>query len=258
MSEQNLGARAPTVGAEEGHARLGPYLCWAVVFADLGTSVYYTPGILFTTPGVGFHAALFVALTTVVFLLLARKYMEVCLRYPEGGGVVTVGARTLHPLVGVIGGMLILVDYFLTAALSALSGIIYLSLVLPRLTPLVLPLTMLAVATLGVLNWVGIKESAKVSAVFATAAFAGQVAVLLAVIVHVGAPHLLATVPRVLVGRRLTGVGVLTGYAGAFLAFSGLETISQLAPAMATPRRRVAQTTLRLMVGSVVLTSPLM
>lgn len=26
-------------------ARLGPILCWAVVFADIGTSVYYVPGI---------------------------------------------------------------------------------------------------------------------------------------------------------------------------------------------------------------------
>jgi hypothetical protein len=41
---------------------LGPFLCWAVVFADLGTSVYYTPGILFAQPGVGTHAALFVVL----------------------------------------------------------------------------------------------------------------------------------------------------------------------------------------------------
>jgi hypothetical protein len=30
---------------------LGPILCWAVVFADIGTSVYYTPGILFGQVG---------------------------------------------------------------------------------------------------------------------------------------------------------------------------------------------------------------
>ena len=28
---------------------LGPILCWAVVFADIGTSVYYVPGILYQT-----------------------------------------------------------------------------------------------------------------------------------------------------------------------------------------------------------------
>jgi len=31
--------------------KLGFVLCWAVVFADIGTSVYYTPGILFNETG---------------------------------------------------------------------------------------------------------------------------------------------------------------------------------------------------------------
>ena len=28
------------------HKKLGWFLCWAVVFADIGTSLYYVPGIL--------------------------------------------------------------------------------------------------------------------------------------------------------------------------------------------------------------------
>jgi len=260
VSDQDVAAlRRPTNaegGGEGPRHRLGPFLCWAVVFADIGTSVYYTPGILFGQVGV--HAALFVAMTTVVFLLLTLKYAEVCVRYPEGGGVVTVGARALHPIVGAIGGMFILVDYFLTAALSALSGIIYLSVVLPALTPVVLPVTVGALIVLGVLNWVGISESAKVSALFAVLACLGQFAVLLAVLVHVGPGHLLTKIPRALSGPRLGGVGVLTGYAGAFLAFSGLESISQLSPVMATPRRRVARVALGLVVATVGLTSPLL
>jgi hypothetical protein len=71
--------------------RLGPFLCWAVVFADIGTSVYYTPGILYGQVGV--HAAPFVTMTLVVFVLLCVKYAEVAIRYPEGGGVVTVATR---------------------------------------------------------------------------------------------------------------------------------------------------------------------
>src|SRR5690242_4883174 len=69
-------------GGGHGKHRLGPLLCWAVVFADIGTSVYYTPGILYGTSGIGIHAALFVGLTTIVFVLLALKYAEVTIRYP--------------------------------------------------------------------------------------------------------------------------------------------------------------------------------
>ncbi|MGH2485539.1 MAG: hypothetical protein ACRDHE_05965, partial [Ktedonobacterales bacterium] len=76
---------------EHGGSRLGPFLCWAVVFADIGTSVYYVPGILYGQ--VSLAAGLFVMMTLIVFLLLTLKYAEVSVRFPQGGGVVTVAAR---------------------------------------------------------------------------------------------------------------------------------------------------------------------
>jgi len=69
-----------------GKASLGPLLCWAVVFADIGSSIYYVPGILYST--VGGLAGFFVLLTMGVFVLLTLKYAEVSQRFPEGGGVV--------------------------------------------------------------------------------------------------------------------------------------------------------------------------
>lgn len=244
-----------------GAGRLGPFLCWAVVFADLGTSVYYTPGILFGSGpgnGVGAHAALFVTMTMVVFVLLALKYAEVTVRYPEGGGVVTVGARALHPFVGLVGGMFILVDYFLTAALSAVSGIGYLSFVFPALGTNLIEgvVAMGALVLLGALNWYGINESAKVSAAFATLAFLSQVAIVLAVLLHLGLGGAAATIPAMAAGPRLGPLAVLTGYAGAFLAFSGLESISQLSPVMREPRRRITRVAMGAVVGSIALTSP--
>lgn len=87
---------------------LGWYLCWAVVFADIGTSIYYVPGILYNHYST--RSALFVGMTLIVFLLLTLKYAEVSWRYPEGGGVVTVSTRALHPFAGLLGGLFILVD----------------------------------------------------------------------------------------------------------------------------------------------------
>src|SRR5215468_8665394 len=95
---------------------LGWYLCWAVVFADIGTSIYYVPGILYNHYST--RSALFVGMTLIVFVLLTLKYAEVSWRYPEGGGVVTVSTRALHPFAGLLGGLFILVAYYLTAALS--------------------------------------------------------------------------------------------------------------------------------------------
>src|SRR5579885_2071733 len=116
---------------------LGPILCWAVVFADIGTSVYYTPGILYGTEGITTMAGFFVFLTMSVFVLLTLKYAEVTKRFPQGGGGVTVGVEAINPWFGVLGGMYILVDYFLTAAISCLSGMQYLSVVIVPLGALV-------------------------------------------------------------------------------------------------------------------------
>ena len=119
------------------------------------------PGILYNQ--VGRLAGLFVIMTLVVFLLLTLKYAEVSVRFPEGGGVVTVAARGLNPWAGAVGGMFILVDYFLTSAISSLSGLQYLGTLIPILRGgfTVLAITLVVVALLGVLNWYGITESAR-------------------------------------------------------------------------------------------------
>jgi hypothetical protein len=50
----------------------------------------------------------------------------------------------------------------------------------------------------------------------------------------------------------------LIGFAGSFLAFSGLESISQLSPVMRTPRKKIAGIALLLVVLTIGITSPLL
>src|SRR5713226_9300345 len=193
---------------------LGPLLCWAVVFADIGTSVYYVPGILYGT--VGSLAGFFVFLTMSVFVLLTLKYAEVTQRFPQGGGVVTVAAQAINRWVGALGGMFILVDYFLTAAISSLSGMQYLSVVIPALGPsvdlplfgpiqvILLVITIGVLALLGILNWVGISESAKVSLVGAVIAFISDIAILITVFTHISFSQFLSLFPQMFANQKLT------------------------------------------------------
>lgn len=244
--------------------QLGPWLCWAVVFADIGTSIYYVPGILYST--VNKLAGFFVLLTMIVFILLTFKYVEVTYRFPQGGGVVTVSARALNRWFGALGGMFILVDYFLTAAISCLSGMLYLSVVIPAIGPqhtilglsLTLEITLLLLILLGFLNWLGVSESARVSMVAATIAFVSDLAILVTVFTHLSLPQFFALFPQMFSSGRLTPVTLLVGYAGSFLAFSGLESISQLSPVMKLPRSSVGRYALFLVVLTVGLTSPLL
>lgn len=246
-------------GEDHGHgksAALGPILCWAVVFADIGTSVYYVPGILYGT--VGSLAGFFVFLTLTVFVLLTLKYSEVTQRFSQGGGVVTVAAQAMNHWIGALGGMFILVDYFLTAAISCLSGILYFSVIAPAIGPYVLPITIGVLILLGLLNWVGISESAKVSLVGAIIAFVSDIAILITVFSHISPGEFFHIFGQMFSGHPLSSTELLVGFAGSFLAFSGLESISQLSPVMKTPRKKVAGIALLLVVITVGLTSPLL
>src|SRR6266851_2477274 len=237
---------------------LGPILCWAVVFADIGTSVYYVPGILWGTEGITTLAGFFVFLTMSVFVLLTLKYAEVSYRFPQGGGVVTVAAQAINHWVGALGGMFILVDYFLTAAISCLSGMLYLSVVFPALNPIALLATIAVLVLLGILNWVGISESAKVSLVGAVIAFLSDIAILVTVFTHISFGEFLSLFPRMFQNHSLATTSILIGFAASFLAFSGLESISQLSPVMKLPRKRVAGMALLLVILTIGLTSPLL
>jgi amino acid transporter len=235
---------------------LGWFLCWAVVFADIGTSIYYVPGILYGQFGT--RSALFVGMTLVVFVLLTVKYAEIAWRFPEGGGVVNVASRALHPFAGLLGGCFIVVDYYLTVALSALSGLFYISVLAPSLEPVAVPLTIVALVLLALLNALGIKESARASATVAVLAGAGQVLVVLATAAALGPAGIVRSFGALTHGPALTPVMLITGYAASFLAFSGLETIAQLAPAMREVRRIVANRAMLAVVVTMAVTSPLL
>src|SRR5690242_9661654 len=245
-------------GKEQSHdgSLLGPLLCWAVVFADVGTSIYYVPGILYGN--VGNLAGFFVMLTMSVFVLLTLKYAEVTHRFPQGGGVVTVAAQAINHWVGALGGMFILVDYFLTAAISCLSGMLYLSVVVPAIGPFALEMTIGVLLLLGLLNWFGVSESAKVSLAGALIAFLSDIAILVTVFMHLSLTQFFALFPEMFAHQKLTLPSLLIGFAGSFLAFSGLESISQLSPVMKTPRKKVAGIALLLVVFTIGLTSPLL
>ncbi len=249
-----------TTEAEHNQGRnlLGPILCWAVVFADIGTSVYYVPGILYNTEGITTLAGFFVFLTMSVFVLLTLKYAEVTHRFPQGGGVVTVAAQAMNHWVGALGGMFILVDYFLTAAISCLSGILYFSVVVPALGPIALWITIVVLVLLGILNWVGISESAKVSLVGAVIAFLSDIAILVTVFTHISFGEFLSLFPMMFRNHSLAATSILIGFASSFLAFSGLESISQLSPVMKLPRKKVAGMALLLVILTIGLTSPLL
>jgi amino acid transporter len=236
--------------------QLNWFLAWAVVFCDIGTSVYYVPGILYghvrdATP-------FFVLLTTGGFILLALKYIEITWRNPEGGGVVTVTTKAFGPMWGCLGGMLITVDYFLTAAISAVAGFQYIGSAFAALDAHIVLLSCLGIAVLAVLNIVGIRESATVALVMACASFLVNLAVIGAAALGMDGAQWAAVIDRMGTGKGIAPYELLVGFSSAWLAFSGLESISQLSPAMRLPLRRTTRWAMAVVIITMIVTSPIL
>jgi amino acid transporter len=231
-------------------------LAWAVVFCDIGTSVYYVPGILYEQ--VGEYAPIFVGMVTIGFVLLALKYVEISWRNPEGGGVVTVASKAFGPRWGALGGMLITVDYFLTSSISATSAFYYAGSVLPLFEQHVVAFSCAGILLLAVLNVVGIRESATVSLWMAVAALSIDAWVILLTLVHLGPSEIATLVGTMRHTEGLTLRSALIGFSGAWLAFSGLESIAQLSPTMRPPLHRNLRTAMIAVILTVAVTAPLL
>jgi amino acid transporter/nucleotide-binding universal stress UspA family protein len=246
-------ASTPRASEPQPH-QLSPLLVWAVVFCDIGTSVYYVPGILYSQ--VGALTPLFIIATVVGFIPLAMKYQEICWRNPEGGGVVSVATKAFSPRWGVFGGFLILVCYFFTIAISTVSGLHYLATVLPVIDEYIVLSTVVVLVLLTTINIIGIRESAMISLTMAVAALIVDVVVIGVTMVTIGPPQWDQVWRHVQVGSELPTYTLLVGFSSAWLAFSGLESISQLSPAMRPPIRTTAPRGMLLVVISVLCTSP--
>ena len=234
--------------------QLNWFFTWAVVFCDIGTSVYYVPGILYghvkdATP-------FFVLLTTGGFILLSLKYIEITWRNPEGGGVVTITTKAFGPMWGCLGGMLITVDYFLTTAISAVAGFQYIGSVFPVLDAHIVLLACFGVGVLAALNIIGIRESAAVALVMACASFLVNLAVIGAAILEMDSSQWQSVIGKLGTGSNISSYELLVGFSSAWLAFSGLESISQLSPAMRLPLRRTTRWAMAAVMITMVATAP--
>jgi amino acid transporter/nucleotide-binding universal stress UspA family protein len=251
-----ISAPSMTMAPAKDIRQLNWVLAWAVVFCDIGTSVYYVPGILYGN--VGDKTPFFILLTTLGFIPLALKYIEITWRNPEGGGVVTIATKAFGPMWGCLGGMLITTSYFLTAAISSVSAFHYVGSVLPFLDDHIVILACLGLLALAILNIVGIRESATVALVMATAAFMVNIVVIAFSAKELSVSQWANAWQTLSPGHDMSVHSLLVGFGSAWLAFSGLESISQLSPTMRFPLRRTARRAMLAVIATMIITSPLL
>jgi amino acid transporter len=136
-------------------------LAWVGLGADGLSSSCYGPEEAFKALGAHTHLSLFVALASIVtIVVICASYSQIIELFPTGGGGYLVASKLLSPSAGVVSGAALIGDYVLTIALSVASGADAIFSMLPEhYLKYKVTFSAGAVVFLTVLNLRGVKES---------------------------------------------------------------------------------------------------
>ncbi len=241
-----------------------PTLNWmiaaGVVGADIGTSIFYSTGILW--PIVGYLAPVCILFVCFMMWFFKSTYEEGLALSPYNGGAYVMILRSIGRRAAVFAGSLTVISYLATAAVSALSGAGYISSLFPGdfasnasggMDSTLVWISFIPIVLFGLLNCKGIKEPAKLVTGIAAFHFA-----LLIVIAIWGGLYLifndvdLAKVLTIKPSGELTFSMLIYGFATAFLGISGFESAAQIVEELEEP---ILKTVRRLYFTVVILVS---
>src|SRR5215472_5483820 len=123
----------------------------AILYGDWGTSKAYVIGLAFAIAG--YSSFWLIAAMCALTALVGFNYMIVCRHYPDGGGVYA-SVRHRSQIVSIVGAFLLVADYIVTAAISALAAFQYLGFSHPEI------FAGIAIVVIGALNFFGPKNTA--------------------------------------------------------------------------------------------------
>src|SRR4051794_7790817 len=150
----------------------------AILYGDWGTSKAYVVGLAFAVAGYSsFWLILPMCLLTA---LVGINYMTICRHYPDGGGVYA-SVRHRSEIISIVGAFLLVADYIVTAAISALSAFQYLGVPHPEM------FAAGAIAVIGVLNVFGPKHTGGLAFLISIPAVIVVVLLALFCLPHLGA-----------------------------------------------------------------------
>lgn len=183
----------------------------AILYGDWGTSKAYVIGLAFAVAG--YASFWLIAAMCVLTALVGFNYMIICRLYPDGGGVYA-SVRHRSEVISIVGAFLLIADYLVTAAISALSAFQYLGVPHPE------RFAAAAILVIGLLNLLGPKQ---------TGGLAFLISVPTAIVVFVLGlfclPHIGEAIGHLQPLHGTFGHS-WAGFVGIVLALSGVEAIA--------------------------------
>src|SRR6059036_772723 len=217
---------------------LGTPALFATAYGNVGSSIYYALGLV-AGIALGLTPLVFV-ISGLIFAATAATYAEGTVRFPEAGGSSSFARHAFNELVSFGAAWAQMLNYIVTIAISAFFVPHYLSIFWEPLktNPWDIIGGVIVIVVLVLLNIVGIKEAARLNILLAVVDFATQLLLVglgFALIFH---PHIVFSA-NLHWGVAPTWSSFFLAIPIAMIAYTGIETVSNLAEEARDPPRDI-------------------
>src|SRR5215207_9944692 len=213
---------------------------FATAYGNVGSSIYYALGLV-AAHALGLTPVVFVV-AGGLFALTAKTYAEGASMFPEAGGSSSFARHAFNEVASFFAGWALTLDYIITIAISAFFVPHYLGAFFPGLrhNPGDIVGGAVVIAILAILNVRGLRESATLNVFLAVTDLLTQLALIVlgaALIFH---PSVL--IDQVHLGVAPTWTEVVFALSISMVAYTGIETVSNMAEEARDPDQDVPRT----------------
>src|SRR6266567_3021729 len=217
---------------------LGTPALFATAYGNVGSSIYYALGVT-AVFALGLTPIVFV-IAGVIFAATALTYTEGTVRFPEAGGSASFARHAFDELVSFGAGWAQMLNYVITIAISAFFVPHYLSIFWGplRQNPWDIVGGAVVVILLVLLNIVGIREAARLNIFLAVLDFGTQLLLVVVGFSLIFHPHVVFSA-NLHWGVAPTWGQFFLAIPIAMIAYTGIETVSNLAEEARDPPRDI-------------------
>jgi APA family basic amino acid/polyamine antiporter len=217
---------------------LGTPALFATAYGNVGSSIYYALGLV-AGIALGLTPIVFV-ISGLIFAATAATYAEGTVRFPEAGGSSSFARHAFDELVSFGAAWAQMLNYVITIAISAFFVPHYLSIFWGPLreNPWDIVGGAIVIVLLVGLNIVGIKEAASLNIFLAVVDFATQLLLVLIGFALIFSPHIVFSA-NLHWGIAPTWGNFFLAVPIAMIAYTGIETVSNLAEEARDPPRDI-------------------
>jgi APA family basic amino acid/polyamine antiporter len=216
---------------------LGAPALFATVYGNVGSSIYYALGVT-AVFALGLTPLVFI-IAGVIFSATTMTYAEGTVRFPEAGGSSSFARHAFNEVVSFGAAWAQMLNYVITISISAFFVPHYLSIFWGPLktNPWDIIGGAGVIVFLVLLNIVGIREAARLNITLAVLDFATQLLLVLLGFYLVFSPHVLSH--NIHWGSAPTWGNFALAIPVGMIAYTGIETVSNLAEEARDPARNV-------------------